>query len=128
MTDNPESGAQSMRFTIDEVLSGMLATIERDEFTDDPSKLGELFKGLAEVGPLFAPFGALAGEPDFSAAVDKALQTLVANGYLEHAPGQYRLTPDGRARCITSKRTLFNAGHIRDLEAGARYFDEHSPA
>jgi hypothetical protein len=128
MSDNAGSGAQSMRFTIDEVLSGMLATVERDGFTDDPATLGELFKGLAEVGPLFAPFGALAGEPDFSATVDKALQTLVANGYLEHPPGRYLLTPDARARCITSKRTLFNAGHIRDLEAGARYFDEHIPA
>jgi hypothetical protein len=116
-----------MRFSIDEVLSGMLATIERDYFTDDPAELGEIFKGLSQVGPLFAPFAALAGEPDFSVVVDNALQTLVRNGYLEHPPGRYRLTPDGRARCITSKRTLFNPGDIRDLEAGARYFDGHSP-
>ncbi len=38
-------------------------------------------------------------------------------------PGRYRLTPVGRARCVTSKRTLFSAGDIRDLEAGAHYFD-----
>ena len=126
MSQNPESKAQSMRFSIDEVLSGMLATVERDHFTDDPAKLGEIFKGLAQVGPLFAPFAALAGEPDFSAVVDNALQKLVKNGYLEHPAGRYRLIPEGRARCITSKRTLFNAGDIRDLETGARYFDEHS--
>jgi hypothetical protein len=115
-----------MRFTIDEVLSGMLATIERDYFTDDPTKVGEIFKGLAEVGPLFAPFGALAGESDFSAVVESTLEKLVKNGHLEHPPGRYRLTPEGRARCITGKRTLFNASHIKDLEAGARYFDANS--
>jgi hypothetical protein len=117
-----------MRFRIEEVLSGMLATVERDHFTDDPAKLGEIFRGLSQVGPLFAPFAALAGEQDFSAVVEDALKTLVKNGYLEHPPGRYRLMPDGRARCITSKRTLFNAGDLRDLEAGARYFDEHSLA
>ncbi len=115
-----------MRFTIDEVLSGMLATIDQDHFTDDATKLGEIFKGLADVGPLFAPFHALAGEPDFSAVLAGALEKLVKNGYLEHPPGRYRVTPVGRARCITSKRTLFNASDIKDLETGARYFDAHS--
>ena len=115
-----------MRFTIDEVLSGMLATIERDYFTDDPTKVGELFKGLSEVGPLSAPFGAVAGESDFSVVVGSTLEKLVKDGHLEHPPGRYRLTPEGRARCITGKRTLFSAGDIRDLEAGAKYFDAHS--
>lgn len=117
-----------MRFAIDEVLSGMLATIESDHFTDDPAALGEIFKGLAETGPLFAPFGALVDGPDFSAILSKALDTLVSDGHLEHPPGRYRLTPVGRARCVTSKRTLFNASDIRDLEAGAKYFDAHSGA
>ena len=126
MSQDPESHAKSMRFTIDEVLSGMLATIERDYFTDDPTKLGEIFKGLAQVGPLFAPFAALAGESDFSAVVSKTLESLVKDGHLEHPPGRYRLTPVGRARCVTGKRTLFNASDIRDLEAGALYFDAHS--
>jgi hypothetical protein len=115
-----------MRFTIDEVLSGMLATIERDHFTDDPTKLGETFKGLATVGTLFAPFQALAGEQDFSAVVASTLEKLVKNGYLEHPTGRYRLTPVGKARCVTSKRTLFNASYIRDLETGAKYFDAHT--
>ena len=115
-----------MRYTVDEVLSGMLASIERDHFTDDAQALAEAFKGLAAQGPLFAPFAALAGGPDFSVILESALETLVKNGHLEHPPGLYRLTPVGRARCITSKRTLFSAGDIRDLEAGALYFDAHT--
>jgi hypothetical protein len=115
-----------MRFTIDEVLSGMLASIERDYFTDDVQVLGETFKGLAAQGPLFAPFAALAGGPDFSVILERALETLVKNGHLEHPPGRYRLNPVGRARCVTSKRTLFSSGDIRDLEAGAHYFDAHT--
>ena len=125
MTQNPESGSQSMRYTIDEVLSGMLASIERDTFTDDSQRLGEVFKGLAHEAPLFAPFAALAGEADFSAVLEGALQALVSDGHLEHSAGRYQLTSAGRARCITGKRTLFNAGDIADLEAGARYFEAH---
>jgi len=114
-----------MRYTIDEVLSGMLASIERDTFTDDSQRLGEVFKGLAHEAPLFAPFAALAGEADFSAVLEGALQALVSDGHLEHGAGHYQLTSAGRARCITGKRTLFNASDIADLEAGARYFDAH---
>ena len=125
MTQNPESGPQSMRYTIDEVLSGMLASIGRDTFTDDAQRLGEAFKGLAHEAPLFAPFAALAGEADFSAVLEGALQALVSDGHLEHGAGHYQLTSAGRARCITSKRTLFNASDIADLEAGARYFEAH---
>jgi hypothetical protein len=115
-----------MRYTVDEVLSGMLASIGRDHFTDDTQALGEIFKGLATQGPLFAPFAALADGPDFSVTLQRALETLVKNGHLEHSPGRYRLTPVGRARCVTSKRTLFSSGDIRDLEAGAHYFDAHT--
>ena len=125
MTEDPKSGPQSMRYTIDEVLSGMLASIERDTFTDDSQRLGEVFKGLAHEAPLFAPFAALVGEADFSAVLEDALQTMVSDGHLEHGAGRYQLTSTGRARCITSKQTLFNAGDIRDLEAGARYFEAH---
>lgn len=114
-----------MRFTIDEVLSGMLSSVERDDFTDDAQKLGDVFKGLSGQAPLFAPFAALVGEADFSAILERALQTLVSNGHLEHEPGRYRLTPAGRARCVTSKRTLFSARDITDLDAGARYFEAH---
>ncbi|MEO8457276.1 MAG: hypothetical protein ABI559_05630 [Chloroflexota bacterium] len=126
MSQNPETSAHSMRFTIDEVLSGMLATIERDHFTDDTEALGQVFKGLAAEGPLFAPFAAVAGGADFSVIVEGALEKLVKNGYLEHPAGRYRLTPVGRAKCLTSKRTLFSASDIRDLEKGAVYFDAHT--
>ena len=125
MAENPESGPQSMRYTIDEVLSGMLASIERDDFTDDSQRLGEVFKGLSQEASLFAPFAALVGEADFSAVLENALQTLVSNGHLQHEPGRYQMTAAGRARCVTSKRTLFSAGDIKDLEAGARYFEAH---
>jgi hypothetical protein len=125
MTQDPKSSPQSMRYTMDEVLSGMFASIERDTFTDDAKRLGEVFKGLAQEAPLFAPFAALAGEADFSAVVESTLRALVSDGHLEHDAGRYQLTSAGRARCITSKRTLFNAGDIRDLEAGARYFEAH---
>ena len=125
MTQDPSPGPQSMRHTIAEVLSGMLASLERDTFTDDSQRLGEVFKGLAREAPLFAPFAAVAGEGDFSAVLEGALQALVSDGHLEHDAGRYRLTSAGRARCITSKRTLFNASDIADLEAGARYFEVH---
>jgi hypothetical protein len=115
-----------MRYTLDEVLSGLLASIEKDHFTDDMQKLGEIFKGLSEQSALFAPFAALADESDFSAAVKKALETLEKDGHLEHPPGRYRLTPVGRARCVAGKRTAFNASDIKDLEAGALFFDAHS--
>jgi len=123
ITHKTASGPQSMRYTIDEVLAGMLASIELDVFTDDPQRLGEAFKELSQQASIFAPFGALVGEADFSAVLEGTLQTLVSDGHLEHQPGRYHLSEPGRARCITSKRTLFNAGDIQDLEAGARYFE-----
>ena len=123
MTQKTDSGPRSMLYTIDEVLSGMLASIERDTFTDNSKRLGEAFKGLSQQAPIFAPFAALVGEANFSAVLEGTLQTLVSDGHLEHQLGRYYLSEPGRARCITSKRTLFNAGDIHDLEAGARYFE-----
>lgn len=123
MAQNPESGPKSMRYRIDEILSGMLASAEREEFSDDTQRLGEVFKDLSHQVPLFAPFAALVGELDFSAVLANALQALVNDGHLEHEPGRYYLTAPGRARCVTSKRTLFNAGDRKDLAAAARYFD-----
>jgi len=128
MTQTTDSGPRSMKYTIDEVLSGMLASIELDMFTDDPQRLGEAFKGLSQQAPIFAPFAALVGENDFSGVLEDTLQTLVSDGHLEHQPGRYYLPASCRARCITSKRTLFNAGDIEDLEAGARYFETHCGA
>jgi len=115
-----------MRYTLDEVLAGMLASIEKDYFTDDTQKLGEIFKALSEQATLFAPFGAIAGESDFSAALENSLEILVTDGHLEHPPGRYRLTPVGRARCVATKRTAFNASDVKDLEAAARYLDSQS--
>ena len=123
MVQQIDSGPRSIRYSIDEVMSGMLASIQRDTFTDDRQRLGEAFKGLAHQAPLFAPFAALAGETDVSGVLEGALQTLVGDGHLEHEPGLYSLPAPCRARCITSKRTLFNAGHIQHLEKGARFLE-----
>jgi hypothetical protein len=75
-----------MRYTIDEVLSGMFASIEQDTFTDDPERLGEAFKELSRQASIFAPFAALVGEADFSAVLEGTLQSLVSDGHLEHQP------------------------------------------
>ena len=124
MTNNP----QSMKYSMDEVLSGMLASMGRDTFTDDTKQLGDVFKELSKQAVLFAPFGALAEGGDFSAILEKALGSLVGTGQLKHETGHYELTEAGRARCVSSKRMLFNAGDIDDLEVGARYFEEHCTA
>jgi hypothetical protein len=125
MTQKSGSAFRSMLYTTDEVLSGMLASVEGDAFTDDPQRLGEVFRGLSQQTALFAPFAALVGETDFSAVLESGLQTLVSDGHLQHDEGEYRLTPQGRARCVTGKRTLFNVRDISDLEAGARFFQIH---
>ena len=125
MTQKTDSGLGSMQYTIDEVLSGMLASTKLDMFTDDTQKLGEAFRGLSQQASIFAPFAALVGEADFSAVLEGTLQTLVSDGHLERQPGRYYLPAPGRARCITSRRTLLNARDIQDLEAGARYFEAH---
>ena len=117
-----------MKFTMGEVLSGMLASIERDTFTDDTKQLGDVFKVLSQQAPLFAPFGAVAEEGDFSAVLEKALDGMVGAGQLKREAGHYELTAAGRARCVSSKRTLFNASDLKDLEVGARYFEEHCSA
>jgi hypothetical protein len=78
-----------------------------------------MFKGLAQEAPLFAPFASLASEADFSAVLKGALQALVSNGHPEPGTGRYQLTSTDHARCITGKRTLFNACGIADLEARA---------
>ncbi|MSQ61006.1 MAG: hypothetical protein EXR43_00215 [Dehalococcoidia bacterium] len=119
---------RSMRYSMDEVLSGILATFERDTSTDYTQRLGEAFKGLSQQAPLFAPFGAIAEEGDFSAIVEKALGSLVVTGQLKRKAAHYELTAAGRARCVSSKRTLLNASDLKDLEAGARYFEEHCSA
>ncbi len=52
------SGTNSMKFSLDEVLQGMLASVEQDSFTDDTARLASMFEGLAATVALFAPMAA----------------------------------------------------------------------
>lgn len=125
MTHDVDSSPQSMRYSLDEVLSGMLGSITLDEFTDNTERLGALFKGLSEAYPLLAPYAAIAGEADFSAILGDALEELVKKNWLRHEPGRYALTREGRAACVSSKRIIFRSSDVEQLEAAARYFDAH---
>ncbi|MDO8751209.1 MAG: hypothetical protein Q7K03_08715 [Dehalococcoidia bacterium] len=118
------SGPRSMRYSIDEVLSGMLASITRNEFTDDVARLGAVFKTLSAKHSLLAPFAAVGGEADFSVVLKDALQKLVNKEFIHHEPGRYALTPKGRASCVSSKRMLFKATDVGQLEATACDFEE----
>lgn len=55
----PANAAHSMRFAPDELLSGMLATVEGNDFPADPPTLKAMFAKIATEFPLFAPFTAL---------------------------------------------------------------------
>jgi len=44
---------------------------------------------------------------------------------LQHEQGLYSLTPQSRACCGGSKKTLFNKGDIEQLVATASAFDAH---
>ena len=125
MTHNVDSSPQSMRYSLDEVLSGMLGSITRDEFTDNTERLGALFKSLSQEYPLLAPYAAIAAEADFSAILRDALGELVKKKWLQQEPGRYALTKEGRAACVSSKRIIFRASDIEQLEAAARHFDAH---
>ena len=48
----------SMRYSLSEVLSGMLASMEGDEFPDDATQVAAAFENLASQFTLFAPMGA----------------------------------------------------------------------
>ena len=122
MTTSPNpptsSNPRSMRFSLNEVLSGMLASLDSDHFTDDAASLAASFEHLAAQFTLFAPF---AGKLD-PEAVNKALASMESKAYLAHEPGQYKLTNDGRAHCVSSKRTLFNKADCEQLEAATAIF------
>lgn len=107
-----------MKFTLNEVLSGMLASVEQDTFTDDVKRLAAMFEGLASTVPLFAPMAA-GVDPE---AVASALKTLEDKAILTHAGGAYTLTEAGRAHCVSGKRTLFNRGDQEQLETAAKTF------
>lgn len=108
----------SMRFSLTEVMSGMLASLPSDRFSDDPAHLAAAFEDLAGRFPLFAP---LASAVD-AEAVGSAVGQLCEQDFVVHADGEYVLTEAGRAHCVRSKRTLFNRGDIEQLEAAAALF------
>jgi len=107
-----------MRFSLDEVLAGMLATVEADDFTDDPARVAALIERLAGQFALFAP---LAHGVDAS-ALSQALATLEQRQCIQHVDSRYVLSAEGRAQCVGSKRTLFNQQDREQLEAAAREF------
>ena len=109
----------SMRFEIHEVLSGMLATVDKDTFSDDAAGLAKMFEGLSGRFALFAPFQ-VGVDP---AAVGDALGKLEQKHCIEHGDGIYTLTPEGRASCVSSKRTLFSQADREQLEGAAAEFD-----
>jgi hypothetical protein len=107
-----------MKFTLNEVLQGMLASVEQDTFTDDAARLAKMFEGLAGTVPLFAPMAA-GVDPQ---AVASALKSLEDKAIITHADGTYTLTESGRAQCVSGKRTLFNKRDQEQLEAAAATF------
>ena len=125
MTMTTSTGPQSMRYSVDEVLSGMLASITKDRFTADTARLGAAFKSLAAKHSLLAPFTAAKGEADFSQVLQNALKKLVDKKLITQEAGQYVLTPSGRASCVSSKRMLFKPGDMAQLEAAANDFEAH---
>jgi hypothetical protein len=124
MTYSQGYNQRSMRYQVDEVLSGMLASLPVDSFSDDHDALGESFKGLATEFPLFAPFAALADGADYSQALGDAFGKLIENGRLAREPGRYVLTETGRKSCISNKRSLFSNADMAQLEAAAGKFAE----
>lgn len=123
MTQPSGTSRQTMRYGLDEVLSGMLASTTRDQFTDDAQRLGAIFKALSEKHALLAPFAAVGGEADFSALLQGALQKMVDRNLLTREAGRYVLTAKGRAACVSSKQILFNRSDVGLLEAAAQDFD-----
>lgn len=119
MTTANTSGASSMRFSLNEVLSGMLASTAASSFSDDAVKLAAMFEQLAGQFPLFAPL-AVGVDP---AAVGQALQSLESKKIISRAEGRYVLSDEGRAACRSSKRTLFNRSDSDQLEEAAKVFD-----
>ena len=115
---------ESMRYRPDEVVSGMLASVELDSFTSDLNTLGEVFKELGERFLMFRAFASADPRVSLAPAAQDALKALVGGGFVQHEAGQrYVLTPQGRAHCITSKQTLFNRADVAQLEEAARLFE-----
>jgi hypothetical protein len=111
---------QSMRYTLSEVLSGMLAGTTRDDFTLEPERLASIFEDLAGRFELFAPFAASVDEHAVSAALDE----LARGGYIERDGARFTLTENGRVKCVGSKRTLFNRTDMTELEQASAVFEQ----
>lgn len=119
MTMPSGPGPASMRFQLQEVLSGMLASMQAESFTDDVPRLAAMFEGLAGRFALFAPMAA-GVDPG---AVAKALESLEQSKIIEHGEARYSLTAEGRAHCVSSRKTLFNQRDIKELDEAAGVFD-----
>ncbi len=119
MTTSSGSGPMSMRFGLHEVLSGMLANMQADTFTDDATRLAAVFEELAGRFTLFAPM-ATGVDPG---AVRNALDTLERAQVIQHVEGRYLLTAEGRALCVSSRKTLFNHRDLEELNNAAVVFD-----
>lgn len=118
MTTTPTTGPRSMRFSIEELLQGMFASIEQDGFSADADKLATIFGDLATQFALFAPVGGSATP----GALEAALGKLEARNVLRRADGRYVFSVEGRAQCVSCKRTLFNQQDRGQLEEAAKLF------
>lgn len=114
----PTITPRSMKFSLDELLQGMLATIDGESFSDDPAKLATMFGDLAGRFQLFAPLSTgVTGE-----ALEAALAKLQGRNMLARADGRYTFAVEGREKCVSCKRTLFNTADRGELEEAAKIF------
>jgi len=119
MTTGGTGSARSMKYSLDEVFSGMLASSAHDTFSNDAVRLAAAFEGLAGSYPMFAPF-ANGVDP---AAVSAALTAMEKRKMVKQEGNAFVLTTEGRAACASSKRTLFNGSDRVQLEEAAEAFD-----
>lgn len=120
MTNKP-----SMRYALEELLRGILASVPSDRFTGDPVVLGETLKQLGQKLPIFQQLTIAGADRALSDTTLTALGTLEKQGVLTRdASGAYLLSPQGRAHCKSSKQTLFNRADIAQLEEAATLFDQ----
>ena len=106
-----------MRFSHQELLAGILATLDGDSFPGDATALQTSFTRMGTEFPLLAALATSDG-----AASVAALGALEQSGVLTQSDGRYMLSDEGRAHCVSSKRTLFNKGDMEQLEGASRIF------
>ena len=110
------TATNSMRFSPDELLSGLLATLDSGDFPADNATLRATFAKIAAEFPLLAPFSTS------DDAIQKAITVLEGRKALVQEGDRYTLTTEGRAACVSSKRTLFNRDNREQLEGAAAIF------